>query len=135
MHLLLILVACVLAAPLSALAETGTSGNATYSIPALEVSATVTDEPPSSSYALPQSARHGAWRVGREDIEAMHAANLYEVVQYAPGVHVSFQGRKPQTLPTAGAAGSTPLSWTECICPGPSPGGSWPIFRPMPSNP
>ncbi len=94
MHLLVILVACVLAAPLSALAETGTSGNATYSIPALEVSATITDEPLGSSYALPQSAKHGSWRAGREDIEAMHAANLYEVVQHAPGVHVSFQGRK-----------------------------------------
>lgn len=90
----LILLLFLLLAPASVLADTVESANATYAIPALEVTAPVPEEPATSTYHIPESSKAATWQVGRREIEAMHPTSLFDIVRYAPGLQVSFQGRK-----------------------------------------
>lgn len=64
------------------------------------------NEPPSSPYHLPESAKAATWSIDREQIEALEPRDIFDVLSYAPGVQVSFQGRKGMNFLSSRADGN-----------------------------
>ncbi|MCB2192718.1 MAG: TonB-dependent receptor [Deltaproteobacteria bacterium] len=60
----------------------------------MEVSATRVEEPANSPYHLPASSAASIWAIDHDQIMALEPRDIFDVLGYAPGVQVSFQGRK-----------------------------------------
>lgn len=85
-----ILAACLQAAIVFA----GEDKDKTHTIEPVTVSARQQEEPKNSPYRLPASSLAATWSVGQKEIQAMQPRDLFDVLSYAPGVQLSFQGRK-----------------------------------------
>lgn len=60
----------------------------------VEVRAIADTEPPNSPFRLPASSQAAVWSVDQAQIQAMKPNDLFDVLAFAPGVQLSYQGRK-----------------------------------------
>jgi outer membrane cobalamin receptor len=85
-----IVAACLQAALVFAAEETEKA----HSIEPVTVSARHQEEPKNSPYRLPASSLASTWSIGQKEIQALQPRDLFDVLSYAPGVQLSYQGRK-----------------------------------------
>ena len=60
----------------------------------MEVSATPEQEAPASPFRLPQSALSGIWSIDQKSIQELKPTDVFDILSYAPGVQIAYQGRK-----------------------------------------
>ncbi len=60
----------------------------------ITVQAELASEPPESPYHLPESAKAATWSIGQQEIQDLQPRDIFDVLSYAPGVQLGYQGRK-----------------------------------------
>ena len=77
-----------------------------HEIDPITVQGDLVAEPPNSPYHLPESTKAATWSLDREQIQALEPRDVFDVLSYAPGVQVSFQGRKAMNFLSSRADGN-----------------------------
>lgn len=78
----------------------------THKLETIDVSASGEQEPPSSPFRLPESAKAATWAIDQAGIQALNPHDVFDVLAYAPGVQSSFQGRKSMNFVSSRGGGN-----------------------------
>ncbi|KMY65875.1 hypothetical protein AAU61_19780 [Desulfocarbo indianensis] len=65
-----------------------------HSLEPVTVSATSQKEPRNSPYRLPESSLSATWSIDQKEIQALQPRDVFDVLSYAPGIQLAYQGRK-----------------------------------------
>ena len=74
--------------------ERKTGKHGSYSMDEITVPGKGIKEPVSSLYSMPESAALGTETISKEEIEAIHPQTVYDILEFVPGMEITFQGRE-----------------------------------------
>jgi iron complex outermembrane receptor protein len=87
-----LLIVCSLAGP--GWAADKDKDTATQYLDPITVLADSEPEPANSPYRIPTSSRAATWLITQQEIRPLQPRDIFDVLSYAPGVQLAFQGRK-----------------------------------------
>ena len=90
MFIAVLWIACIQAASVCAQTE----GGQTRKLEPIVIQGRSGNEAPNAPYHLPESAEAATWSIDQNGIQALEPRDVFDVLSYAPGVQLSFQGRK-----------------------------------------
>ncbi len=68
--------------------------DSSYNLDEITVSGKRAAEPVTSPYAVPESSKLATEIITKEEIEEIHPQTVYDILEYVPGMEVTFQGRE-----------------------------------------
>ncbi len=88
------------------LARAAEPASQSHQIDPITVQGDLINEPPSSPYHLPESAKAATWSIDQEQIQALEPRDVFDVLSYAPGVQTAFMGRKAMNFISSRGGGN-----------------------------